>query len=155
MASVGVTPFPNRIAALRADLRDAGWGGLPITHLPTIRSVTGFAGTAGAAILTANRCTLVVDFRYATSAREVIATHPGGTADVVLVDRTHDDTLIELLKLYGARQIGIEGASMTVSRFRRLSAALEPAYSAAGATVLVPTDRVVEKRRAVKDEFEI
>ena len=155
MTSADVTPFPNRIAALRADLRDAGWDGLLITHLPNIRYVTGFTGTAGAVILTANRCTLVVDFRYATSAREVIATHLDGTADMVLVDRTYDDTLIELLKQHGAQQIGIEGASMTVSRFRRLSAALEPADSAAGAMVLVPTDRVVERRRAVKDEFEI
>ena len=155
MASARVSPFANRIAALRADMRDAGWDGLLITHLPNIRYVTAFAGTAGAAILTANRCTLVVDFRYATSGREVIASHPDGMADLVLVDRTYDETLSDLLKQLGAQQIGIEGASMTVSRFLRLSAALAPAGSAAGTTVLVPTDRVVERRRAVKDEFEI
>jgi Xaa-Pro aminopeptidase len=159
MASARMSPFADRICALRADMDGAGLDVLLITHLPNLRYVTGFSGSAGAAILTATRCMLVVDFRYLTSAREVIASHPDGLVDLALVDRTHDETVIDLLRQVGARQVGIEGASMTVSRFRRLSAALEPSAAgldgSAGSAVLVPTERVVERRRAVKDRFEI
>jgi Xaa-Pro aminopeptidase len=152
-----VAPFGDRIGTLRTDFLGAGLDGFVITHLPNLRYVTGFSGTAGAAVVTPCRCTLVVDFRYATTAREVLAGHPDGLVDLVLVDRTYDETLTDLLRRPEASRIGIEGSSMTVSRFERLSTALARPDSGGpfGAVTLVATDRVVERRRAVKDAFEI
>ena len=142
---------------LRSDVGEAGLDGFVITHLPNLRYVTGFSGTAGAAVVTLTRCTLVVDFRYAASARDVLAALPEGLVDLVLVDRTYDDTLADLLRPSVGSRIGIEGASMTVSRFQRLSTALGvPASEGISGTVsLVATERVIERRRAVKDAFEI
>ncbi len=144
----GRTPFADRIAALRRDLRAADLDAFVITHLPNLRYVTGFSGTAGAAIVTPSRCTLVVDFRYVTAAREVIAGHPDGLMDLLLVNRTYDDALAEEIVRSAPLRIGIEGASMTVSRFNRLSAALESGP-------FVATERIVESRRSVKDAYEI
>lgn len=157
MPSGRVAPFGDRIGRLRSDFLGAGLDGFVITHLPNLRYVTGFSGTAGAAVVTPGRCTLLVDFRYATTAREVLAGHRDGLVDLVLVDRTYDDTLTDLLRRPEASRIGIEGSSMTVSRFERLSAALARPDSGelSGPITLVVTDRVVERRRAVKDAFEI
>jgi Xaa-Pro aminopeptidase len=152
MASGPAAPFGDRIRMLRTDVGAAGLDGFVITHLPNLRYVTGFIGTAGAAVVTLSHCTLVVDFRYAASARDVRAALPEGLVDLVLVDRTYDDTLAELLGRSDASRIGIEGASMTVSRFQRLSTALAVP---SGTVSLVATDRVIERRRAVKDAFEI
>jgi Xaa-Pro aminopeptidase len=152
MASGPAAPFGDRIGMLRTDVGAAGLDGFVITHLPNLRYVTGFIGTAGAAVVTLSHCTLVVDFRYAASARDVRAALPKGLVDLVLVDRTYDDTLAELLGRSDASRIGIEGASMTVSRFQRLSTALAVPSGPVG---LVATDRVIERRRAVKDAFEI
>jgi Xaa-Pro aminopeptidase len=152
MASGPAAPFGDRIGMLRTDVGAAGLDGFVITHLPNLRYVTGFVGTAGAAVVTLAHCTLVVDFRYAASARDVRAALPEGLVDLVLVDRTYDDTLAELLGRSDASRIGIEGASMTVSRFQRLSTALAVP---SGTVSLVATDRVIERRRAVKDAFEI
>jgi Xaa-Pro aminopeptidase len=152
MASGPAAPFGDRIGMLRNDVGAAGLDGFVITHLPNLRYVTGFVGTAGAAVVTLAHCTLVVDFRYAASARDVRAAFPEGLVDLVLVDRTYDDTLAELLGRSDASRIGIEGASMTVSRFQRLSTALAVP---SGTVSLVATDRVIERRRAVKDASEI
>ena len=165
MAADRALPFGDRIGTLRNDLQVVSLDAFVITHLPNLRYVTGFTGTAGAAIVTAGRCTLVVDFRYATAARELLAGLPEGLVDLHVVDRTYDDAFIDVLGVRGrsgSARIGVEGASMTVNRFNRLSAALVRSgpgradeSGRTGTVTLVPTDRTVEGRRAVKDAFEI
>jgi Xaa-Pro aminopeptidase len=153
-----VAPFSDRIRALRGDLIGAGLDALLLTNLTNVRYLTGFSGSAGAAILMPDRCVLVVDFRYAASAREVLSQHILSLVELVVTDRTYDETLADLLRQSHASRIGIEAASMTVSRFQALSASLASPASAAGTGLtiaLVPTDRMVERRRAVKDHVEI
>src|SRR6476469_5496953 len=154
MASGRTAPFGDRIGMLRNDFVGAGLDGFVITHLPNLRYMTGFSGTAGAAVVTPDRCTLIVDFRYATAAREVLASQPDGLVHLALVERTYDETLTDLLRRLEPSRIGIEGSSMTVTRFERLSNLLAGSDrgGVSGAVSLVATDRVVERRRAVKDE---
>ena len=155
MTIESTSPHSVRIRALQKDLRVAELDALVVTHLPNLRYLSGFSGTAGAAVLTAAACVLVVDFRYATSAREVLARQGDGLIDLVVVDRTYDETLIDVLRKADARRIGIEGASMTVNRFRYLSDVLVASSSTVSNRTLVPTDRLIERRRAVKDRVEI
>ena len=153
-----MAPFSDRIRALRGDLIGAGLDALLITNLTNIRYLTGFSGSAGAAILMPDRCVLVVDFRYAGSAREVLSQHTPCLVELVVTDRPYDETLADLVRQSQASRTGIEAASMTVSRFQGLSASLSPPASAVGTgrtIALVPTDRMVERRRAVKDHVEI
>jgi Xaa-Pro aminopeptidase len=71
-------------------------------------------------------------------------------------DQSYDEALAEVLRESGARRIGIEGAWMPVSRFNRLSATLAAsAARALACPVLVATERVIERARAVKDPDEV
>ncbi len=146
MSLQSVEQVVTRLSRLRQDIRAAGVDALVITNLVNLRYLTGFNGTAGAAVITGAQCHLLVDFRYVAAAREAIADAP---IELAIVDGTYDDALNAAVQASGATAVGIEANSMTVSRFNRMATAL-------GAAVrLVPTERVVERRRAVKDAHEV
>ena len=113
-------------------------------------------------MLTPATCVLIVDFRYQTVARGLVASTPDLAAhiSVVVPARSYDETLAEVLRETGARRIGIEASFMPVSRFNRLSAALAgsaptPLRSPDGCPALIPTERLIEADRVVKDDAEI
>ena len=158
MAAPGF-PFPSRLAFVRAAMRAAGLDALVVTHPPNVFYLSGFSGTAGALVVDAHKATLVVDSRYVTAARALRDEHPGlSTLGVVLSDGPIDETLVQLLRAQERPRIGIEAASMPVLRFNRLSSSLAadaPLGSGLPLPVLVPTERLVERSRIVKDEAEI
>jgi Xaa-Pro aminopeptidase len=156
------SPIIARIIRARADLHTHGIDALVITNLPNVRYLTGFSATAGIVVLTASDCTLIVDFRYAVAARTYLSAQPDLASHirVVVPEHSYDETLGTGLIETGVRRIGIEAAWMPVNRFNKLSAALaaaamSPLLSANGCPVLVPTERVIERARAVKDAGEI
>ena len=132
-----------------------------ITHPANICYLSGFTGSTGALVIDRERCDLIVDFRYLTSARELQAAHPQPSSmSVILADRTVDETIVDLLLAHGVHRIGIEAAWMPVARFNRFSAALAsraptPLNSGVPCPVLVPTERIVEALRTIKDAQEI
>jgi Xaa-Pro aminopeptidase len=138
-------------------MRTAGVDAFVVTHLPNLRYLTGFSATAGAAILTPERCVLVVDARYVTVARELLSSRPDDGVDLKVVDQGYDEAIAAVLEGTGAARIGIEAASLSVSRFNWLSAQLAstPSASEGGSPALVPTERLIEARRVVKDASEI
>ena len=148
---------PVRRSRARDDMRAAGVEAFVVTHLPNLRYLTGFSGTAGAAILTPERCVLVVDSRYVTVARELLASRPDDGVALEVVDRGYDEAIAAVLERTRAARIGIEAASMPVSRFNWLSAQLASTRSASegGSPALVPTERLIEARRVVKDAAEV
>lgn len=154
--------FPARLAHVREQLRARALDALVVTHLPNVRYLTGFSGTAGVVVLTADRCVLVVDFRYATAARSAIANHPvlSKMVEIVVPPQSYDEALLLLLKDLGVGRVGIEAAWMPVSRFNRLSAGLAgaaptPLESDEPCPVLVATERIIERARMIKDDQEI
>jgi Xaa-Pro aminopeptidase len=151
-----------RLSNVRQRMRGAAVDALVVSHLPNIRYLTGFVGTAGLVVLTPTACHLIVDFRYQTVARALLSSSPDGAAHftVVVPPQSYDETLADVLRECGARRIGIEAAYMPVSRFNRLAAALAgsaptPLRSADACPALVPTERIVESERVVKDAGEI
>jgi Xaa-Pro aminopeptidase len=128
-------------AALRAENLDA----LLVTHPPNIRYLTGLDASAGNCVLETSGCALVVDFRYATTAREIAAKRG---IHVHVAHTSIDDTTVELIRGSGAHRIGIEAAHLSVSRFNNLSAALAPKQ-------VIATERAIERLRAIKDAEEI
>jgi Xaa-Pro aminopeptidase len=158
-ASRSVVP---RIQRARERLRAASLDALVVSHLPNIRYLTGFNGTAGLLLLTPGLATLIVDFRYRAAARALLASSADLAGHVALhvPEQSYDETLAEVLTESGARRIGIEAAWMPINRFNRLSSALAaaaptPLRSPDGCPVLVPTERIIESARAVKDQDEI
>ncbi len=162
MSDLVVSPVVSRLDRARAAMRSNAVDALVVTHLPNIRYLTGFAGSAGLVVLTGETCSLIVDFRYQTVARSLVSAdlELSRHVTVVVPARSYDETLAEVLRESGARRIGIEAASMPVSRFNRLSAALAaaaptPLQSQDGCPAIVPTERVIEASRVIKDEYEI
>ena len=154
------SPFDLRLRRIRDDLRLAGLDALLVTHLPNVRYLTGLAGSAGAVVVTASRCLLIADFRYATTARELIAARPPGALEVHVPESGYDEAIVAALRRVDAGRAGIEAAWLSVSRFNWLSSALASSGSlgedSPGRPVtLVPTERIVEARRVIKDEAEI
>ena len=154
--------FLPRLARARAEILRASADALVVTHLPNIQYLCGFSGSAGLILLTESRCVLVVDFRYAASARSLIELNPelAEALDLVVPAGSYDETLLALLRRSGASRIGIEAAWMSVSRFNWLSSSLaqaDPAMEGRPAAIpeLVPTERIVERGRLIKDGGEI
>ncbi len=152
----------SRLVRARRNLRDLSLDALVVSHLPNIRYLTGFSGSAGLLVVTSAQATLIVDFRYTSAARAIIESDADLASELRLVtsEQTYDATLAEVLKESGARRIGVEGAHMPVSRFNKLSAALAaaaptPLNSPDGCPALVPIERAVEAARAVKDPDEV
>jgi Xaa-Pro aminopeptidase len=154
--------FLPRLARARAEILRASADALVVTHLPNIQYLCGFSGSAGLILLTESRCVLVVDFRYAASARSLIESNPelAEALDLVVPAGSYEETLLALLRRSGASRIGIEAAWMSVSRFNWLSSSLaqaDPAMEGRPAAIpeLVPTERIVERGRLIKDGGEI
>jgi Xaa-Pro aminopeptidase len=154
------TSITRRHDLVRLEMRRLGVDALLVTHLPNIRYLTGFVGTAGAVIVTGQRCELLVDFRYATAARDLAAALPAGAVTVHAVDRSYDVAIVARLRDLRALRIGIEAPWLSVKRFNVLSADLAagaplPMERSEPCPVLVATERVVERLRAIKDEVEV
>jgi Xaa-Pro aminopeptidase len=151
-----------RLVRARTSLRALSIDALVVSHLPNIRYLTGFTGTAGLLVLTATHCILIVDFRYQSAARALIASHPelAPYLQLVIPAHSYDETLADVLREAGARRIGIEGAYMPVARFNKLSSSLAaaaptPLRSPDACPALVPTERAIESARVVKDAGEV
>ena len=152
----------SRLLRVRSSLRSAEIDALVVSHLPNIRYLTGFNGTAGLVVVTPTRCVLIVDFRYRTAARALLAATPGLSDHIELIvpQQSYDETLAEFLKGTAARRIGVEASSMPVGRFNKLSSmlaasALTPLRTPDACPALVPVERLIEGSRAVKDDGEI
>jgi Xaa-Pro aminopeptidase len=147
----------DRLARVRAQLHPAGLDALLVTHPSNIRYLTGLAASAGLAVIDSQVCVLVVDFRYATAAREIATRSPG--LELQVADGTLDAAAVATLRRLGARRVAIEAEYLSVSRFNKLALTLaEPRLSpltAESTPVLVPTERIVERLRVAKDAVEI
>jgi Xaa-Pro aminopeptidase len=123
---------------------------LVLVHLPNVRYVTGFGGSAAIVVVTGDRLLFITDGRYTTDVRERIAPACPGL-ELVPVDPTYDETLARVLEGLPGRRVGVEASHVTIGRFNWLTDRL----GRSGAAIrLTPVDRVVEEPRLVKDAFE-
>jgi Xaa-Pro aminopeptidase len=110
-----------RLARVRNDARAAGIDALVVTHLPNLQYLTGFKGSAGAAVVLPRACLLVVDFRYVTAVTELTSALEGLVV-LETFDRSYDEALVDVLLRERALRIGIEAAYLPVNRFNAISA---------------------------------
>ena len=160
MSALATSAVVSRLSRVRDQCRALALDALVITHLPNVRYLTGFSGTAGALVLFPSRSVLLVDFRYLTVAEELARGLGGDLISVESVEQTYEETAVSLLRRESSLRIGIEAAWMSVSRFNAMAGALAaaaplPLQSDHPMPVLVPTERVVERARVVKDSCEV
>jgi Xaa-Pro aminopeptidase len=133
----------ERQRRLRATLADQGLDGLLVTHLPNIRYLTGFTGSAALLLIRGDDALLVTDFRYATQAPQEL----GQSARAEIDQASVWHRLLTHLGEHPPQVLGIEAHALTVRDAERLS----------GGTAgrVVPTNDLVERLRAVKDPGEV
>ncbi|MDF3052470.1 MAG: peptidase, partial [Geminicoccaceae bacterium] len=120
-----------------------GLEGLLVTHLPNIRYLTGFTGSAALLLIRADATILISDFRYAAQAPVEV-----GTTTTVEIDQR--SVWERLGRVLAARQIGslgIEAHSLTVRDAERVSSLTRAR--------VIPTADLVEGLRAVKGPEEV
>ena len=137
----------ERLVQARAAITAHHLAALVVTHPPNIRYLTGLSVSTGAVVIDAHRSAIVVDGRYATTARGVV----DAATDLFIASTSIDETIATTLRNIGAEAVGIEADHLSVARFARLAAL---GGAAQGAWQLVHTAGMIEALRAVKDANE-
>lgn len=132
-----------RQAALRGALEGEGLEALLVTHLPNIRYLTGFSGSAALLLVRPDSTTLITDFRYAVQAPD----EAGDSALVEIDQKSVWERLGRVLTAAPVATLGIEAQALTVRDAERV----------AGLTraKLVPVAELVERLRTVKSPEEV
>jgi len=135
----------NRLKAVRElmETHDPGLGVLVVASPENRRYLTGFTGSAGAAVVSPTEALLVTDFRYIDQAQ---AECPGW--EVVRQGPVLVDTLAEVVARLGPKAVGFERDHATFGFYQDLADRLKGLQ-------LVPTANIIESLREVKDEDEI
>jgi len=140
--------FEARQRRLREHLATTRFDGLLIGHLPNIRYLCGFTGSAGLLLVEERGCVFFTDSRYDVQAREEVQ-----GAKVVIGRRAPLEALGEFLGKRRKRSrgwtIGIEAEHFTVAEKKRLNRE-RPA-----GVKLKDAPSMVERSRLVKDEDEL
>ena len=141
-----------RIESVQAHLRAARLDALLVTQPANITYLTGLTASAGIVVVltTPPGCLLIVDSRYATTAR-ALAPVTAGLSVRVAPGALDADAAVQLSELK-AQRVGVEADHLSVARFNQLNATLA---ASGGANILEPTERIIARLRAVKDPAEI
>lgn len=134
----------TRVEKLRGWLQSEGLEALLITNPVNRKYVTGFTGTAGYVVVTADRGWLFTDFRYVSQASEQAASF-----EVVEHGASAFATILETLREAGVRRLGFEQQHVSYGAY------LQYAKELGDAVTLEPTDGVIERLRRVKDDEEL
>jgi Xaa-Pro aminopeptidase len=139
----------GRLDRLRPLVAKAGADALFVTTLANLRYLTGFTGSAGLLLVTADATLLATDGRYRTQAAEQLVA-AGLEASVELVVggvQVQRDAIAALAGGTDGR-VGLEAENVTWGSQRRWTDVLAPVE-------LIPTAGLVEELRLVKDAGEL
>jgi len=133
---------------LRAHLAAARVDALLVTHLPNIRYLCGFSGSAGVLLVEEAGSVLFTDFRYDTQAKEEVK-----SAKVVIGRKSASEAVSEFLaqrrKRTRQRIVGVEAEHLTLAEKKRLAGLLPAGVRLKG------TPPIVERLRMIKDGEEV
>lgn len=132
----------ERLTRLRSMLQQEGIDGLLLTNSYNRTYMTGFTGTAGVVLLSAERALFITDFRYVEQAQKQaigyeIVQHTGPITEEVA----------KRAKELGITKLGFEQDTLTYSEYRM--------YGDKAEAELVPVSGLVEKLRLIKTDAEI
>jgi Xaa-Pro aminopeptidase len=140
--------FLGRQKTLRERLASAGLDALLVSHLPNIRYLCGFTGSAGLLLVTESASVFFTDVRYDTQSREEVK-----GAKVVIARKALLSALGEWIRTRRKRSkgfaVGIEAEHLSVAERRRLVDVLPSGLRLRSAAPLV------ERLRMVKDSDEL
>ena len=123
---------------------DLGVEAFLVTHMPNVRYLTGFTGSNGQVVLTADAAVFVTDGRYIEQSRHEVP----DLERVVDVERDGAATVAGVCRRLGASRVAFEAAGVTYEQYEDLGAKAE-------GIELVPTRGEVERLRWAKEPEEI
>jgi Xaa-Pro aminopeptidase len=140
--------FQARQKKLREHLATTRFDGLLVSHLPNVRYLCGFTGSAGLLLVEPSGSVFFTDVRYDIQAHEEVK-----GAKVVIARKAPlaalGDFLVKRRKRARGLTIGLESEHFTVSEKKRLS------QLAPSGVRLKEAPSIVERFRMVKDQHEI
>lgn len=131
-----------KLKKLRQSLQQADLPALLVTSAHSRRYLTGFTGTAGVAVITANEAFFITDFRYTEQANDQIEGY-----EIIEQKTTLIEAVAQLVEDKQLTKLGFEQDAMTYAEYDRYANALK--------AELVPTSGLVEKIRLIKTEDEL
>jgi Xaa-Pro aminopeptidase len=142
--------YSGRLRKVQASLPENKSDLLLVTHLPNIRYLCGFSGSAGALLISDRGATLFTDGRYRTQAKEEVTGARVVIARKALLVAVSEWLAGPRIRRGGGKAVlGIEAESMSVAMQARLAALLRSRAKLRAAPPLV------ERLRMVKDGDEI
>ncbi len=133
----------RRLRTVRAKMTEAQLPALYITNATNRRYLSGFEGSSGALLITADDAWLLTDFRYMQQA-------PKQTPHMEVLEHKPFllETIKELLQAKQIRALGFEAATITYGAYVQLKSTLD-------GIECIPTARIVENMRMIKDALEV
>ncbi|WJH34305.1 Xaa-Pro peptidase family protein [Paenibacillus sp. CC-CFT747] len=133
----------QRLGRLRQEMEQQKLEAILITNPYNRKYMTGFTGSSGYGLITADRAYLLTDFRYMTQA-------PAQAVEYEVVEHEAKPmaTVKSLLEQLNIKRLGFEQNSVTFGTYASYAKDL-------AGIELVPVDALVEKLRMYKDEREI
>lgn len=139
----------QRLVRFREALSERHLDALLVTGAANRRYLSGFSGSAGTLVVTADRALLLSDFRYVTQAAQEA---PDWEFRLLPSGGTIGEAAPALLHELGVARAGFEAADVAVALF----SALQSAARKAGLDVeWLATEGLVEQLRQVKDDGEL
>jgi Xaa-Pro aminopeptidase len=136
--------YRDRRRRLEEQLRERHLDSLLVTHLPNIRYLCGFTGSAGVVVAANGRSVFFTDGRYREQARSEVQ----GARVTVPKGAVLDAALRAVSKLK-VKTVGVESDHMSLAAGRKVSQCLGPGKR------VRQTTRLVEELRMVKEPGEI
>ena len=132
-----------KLTALREKMRTENLDGFIVTNPFNRRYLSGFTGTSGHLVITANSSELITDFRYVEQASQQA---PNFT--VIRHERDILECVGEQVKKQGVKRLAFEQNDVTYALFQKLAGFTE-------GIELVPVEGIIEELRLIKTPEEI
>jgi Xaa-Pro aminopeptidase len=147
MSSLPAMDIAARLPRLRAQIAEAGIDALLVTRPPNVAYLTGFTGSAGTFLVRPESAMLMTDGRYREQSEEQLRiARVDARVAIAATQAEQRDALNNALT--GCDRVGLEAHGVTWAEQRTYAAWLEPRE-------LVPTEHVVERLRAIKEDAEV
>lgn len=133
----------ERLKKIKGELSALNLDGLLIQNPVNRKYISGFSGSAGILFISKNSSILFTDFRYIEQAKNQ-------APDFKIINHTIRGLykeLNEVIQKEGIKTLGFESESVTFNEYKQ--------YEKNLFVSMVPTLKIVEKLRAIKDEHEI
>ena len=137
----------NRLQKLRQRLTETGIDAILVSQPENRYYLSGFDGSSGFLVISPQNTILATDFRYIEQARAQAPDY-----EIFRIANDIADWFPELVTGLRLKRLGFEAEHITFAMQRQLTEILNKAQSQ---IKLIPTDRLVESLRAIKEPEEI